>query len=109
MLLRILALWLFLCYSYSKADCLPDVTGKNYTGLCTPGLTITEEEDVVITEENTGTEIITTTTTTTTTNTTTVTNEDSGNILDSSLRVIFPLQRLGYRLCIYISFPPPRS
>jgi hypothetical protein len=77
MLLRILALWLFLCYSYSKADCLPDVTGKNFTGLCTPGVTITEEEDVVVTEENTGTEIITTTTTT-------VTNEDSGNILDSS-------------------------
>jgi len=78
MLLRILALWLFLCYSYSKADCLPDVTG-----LCTPGVTITEEENVVVTEEDKGTEIITTTTTTTTT--TTVTNEDSGNILDSSL------------------------
>ena len=79
MLLRILALWLFLCYSYSKADCLPDVTG-----LCTPGVTITEEENIVVTEEDNGTEIITTTTTTVTTTTTTVTNEDSGNILDSS-------------------------
>ena len=79
MLLRILALWLFLCYSYSKADCLPDVTG-----LCTPGVTITEEENVVVTEEDKGTEIVTTTTTTTTTTKTTVTNEDSGNILDSS-------------------------
>ena len=79
MLLRILALWLFLCYSYSKADCLPDVTG-----LCTPGVTITEEENIVVTEEDKGTEIITTTTTTVTTTTTTVTNEDSGNILDSS-------------------------
>ena len=80
MLLRILALWLFLCYSYSKADCLPDTKG-----LCTPGVTITEEENVVITEEDKGTEIITTTTTTTTTTTQTVTNENSGNILDSSL------------------------
>jgi len=79
MLLRILALWLFLCYSYSKADCLPDVTG-----LCTPGVTITEEENIVVTEEDKGTEIITTTTTTVTTTTQTVTNEDSGNILDSS-------------------------
>ena len=80
MVLRILALWLFLCYSYSKADCLPDTTG-----LCTPGVTITEEENVVVTEEDKGTEIITTTTTTTTTTTQTVINEDSGNILDSSL------------------------
>ena len=71
MLLRILALWLCLCYSYSKADCLPDVTG-----LCTPGVTITEEESIVVTEEDKGTEIITTTTATTTTTTTTVTNED---------------------------------
>ena len=70
---------LLLVSSYSKAECLPDVTG-----LCTPGVTITEEEDIVITEESTGTEIITTTTTPTTTTTTTVTNEDSGNILDSS-------------------------
>ena len=79
MLLRILALWLFLCYSYSKADCLPDATGKNFDGLCTPGVTITEQENVVVTEDDKGTEIVTTTTTTT------VTNEDSGNILDSSL------------------------
>ena len=72
-------------YSFSKADCLPDTTGKNFTGLCTPGVTITEEDNVVITEEDKGTEIVTTTKTTTTTTTTTVTNEDSGNILDSSL------------------------
>ena len=85
MLLRILALWLFLCYSYSKADCLPDATGKNFDGLCTPGVTITEQENVVVTEDDKGTEIVTITTTTTTTTTTTVTNEDSGNILDSSL------------------------
>ena len=85
MLLRILALWLFLCYSYSKADCLPDATGKNFDGLCTPGVTITEQENVVVTEDDKGTEIVTTTTTTTMTTTTTVTNEDSGNILDSSL------------------------
>ena len=50
---------LLLVSSYSKAECLPDVTG-----ICTPGVTITEEEDIVITEESTGTEIITTTTTT---------------------------------------------
>ena len=81
MVLRILALWLFLCYSYSKADvCLP-----NYEGLCEPGVTITEDVQVEVTEEDLGTEIVTTTTTTTTTTTQTVTNEDSGNILDSSL------------------------
>ena len=66
-------------HPYSKADCLPDVEG-----LCTPGVTITEQENVVKTEEDKGTEIITTTTTTKTTTTTTVTNEDSGNILDSN-------------------------
>jgi len=63
--------------SYSKADCLPDVQG-----LCTPGVTITEDTQIDITEEDKGTEIITTTTTTVTTTTTTVTNEDSGDILD---------------------------
>ena len=71
---------LLLVSSYSKAECLPDVQG-----LCTPGVTITEDENIVVTEEDKGTEIITTTTTTVTTTTTTVTNEDSGNILDSSL------------------------
>ena len=70
---------LLLASFYSKADCLPDVQG-----LCTPGVNVTEEENVVVTEEDKGTEIITTTTTTTTITTTTVTNEDSGNILDSS-------------------------
>ena len=80
MLLRILALWLCLCYSYSKADvCLP-----NHEGLCEPGVTITEDVQIDVTEEDLGTEIVTTTTTTTTTTTQTVTNEDSGNILDSS-------------------------
>ena len=78
MLLRILVLWLFLCYSYSKADiCLP-----NTEGLCEPGVNITEDVQVEITEEDLGTEIVTTTTTTTTTTTQTVTNEDSGDILD---------------------------
>ena len=80
MLSRILVLWLLLCYSYSKADiCLP-----NHEGLCEPGVTITEDIQVEVTEEDLGTEIVTTTTTTTTTTTQTVTNEDSGNILDSS-------------------------
>ena len=79
MILRILVLWLFLYCSYSKADCLPDVEG-----LCTPGVTITEDTQIDITEEDKGTEIITTTTTTVTTTTTTVTNEDSGDILDGS-------------------------
>jgi len=79
MILRILVLWLFLYCSYSKADCLPDVEG-----LCTPGVTITEDTQIDITEEDKGTEIITTTETTVTTTTTTVTNEDSGDILDGS-------------------------
>jgi hypothetical protein len=68
---------LLLASFYSKADCLPDVEG-----LCTPGVTITEDTQIDITEEDKGTEIITTTTTTVTTTTTTVTNEDSGDILD---------------------------
>ena len=79
MLLRILVLWLLLCYSYSKADCLPDTEG-----LCTPGVTVTEDVQVEVTEEDLGTEIVTTTTTTTTTTTQTVTNQDSGDILDGS-------------------------
>ena len=72
-----LCLLLLLASSYSKADCLPDVVG-----LCTPGVTITEETEIDVTEEDFGTEIVTTTTTTVTTTTTTVTNEDSGDILD---------------------------
>ena len=79
MLLRILVLWLLLCYSYSKADCLPDTEG-----LCTPGVTVTEDVQVEVTEEDLGTEVVTTTTTTTTTTTQTVTNQDSGDILDSA-------------------------
>ena len=79
MLLRILVLWLLLCYSYSKADCLADTEG-----LCTPGVTVTEDIQVEVTEEDLGTEIVTTTTTTTTTTTQTVTNQDSGDILDGS-------------------------
>jgi len=51
-------------------------------GLCTPGVTITEETEIDVTEEDLGTEIVTTTITTVTTTTTTVTNEDSGDILD---------------------------
>lgn len=81
MVLKTLLLWLFLCFSYSSyADtCLP-----NHEGLCTPGVTITEDTQVDITEEDKGTEIVTTTTTTVTTTETTVTNENSGNILDGS-------------------------
>lgn len=53
MVLRILALWLFLCYSYSKADvCLP-----NHEGLCEPGVTITEDVQIEVSEEDLGTEI----------------------------------------------------
>jgi hypothetical protein len=70
---------LLLASSYSKAECLIDEAG-----LCTPGVTITEETQVDITEEDLGTEIITTTTTTVTTTTETITNENSGNILDGS-------------------------
>jgi len=78
MVLKILVLWLLLCFSYSKADtCLPDVEG-----LCTPGITIEEEVTIEKTEEDKGTEIIFTTTTTKTTTTTTVSNEDSGNVLN---------------------------
>ena len=78
MLLRILVLWLLVYCSYSKADCLPDTEG-----LCTPGVTVTEDIQVEVTEEDLGTEIVTTTTTTTTTTTQTVTNQDSDNILGS--------------------------
>ena len=83
MLLRILVLWLLVYCSYSKADCLPDTEG-----LCTPGVTVTEDIQVEVTEEDLGTEIVTTTTTTTTTTTQTVTNEDSGDILDGSNRYV---------------------
>ena len=74
-----LCLLLLLVSLSSKADCLPDVTG-----LCIPGVTITEDTQVEVTEEDKGTEVVTTTTTTVTTTTTTVTNEDSGDILDGS-------------------------
>jgi hypothetical protein len=76
-----LCLLFLLVSSYSKANttCLPDTEG-----LCTPGVTITEETQVDITEEDKGTEIVTTTTTTVTTTTETVTNENSGDILDGT-------------------------
>jgi len=70
---------LLLASSYSKAECLID-----HEGLCTPGITITEDTQVEITEEDLGTEIVTTTTTTVTTTTETVTNENSNDILDGS-------------------------
>ncbi len=70
---------LLLVSSYSKAECLIDEAG-----LCTPGVTITEQTQIDITEEDKGTEIITTTTTTVTTTTETITNENSSNILDGS-------------------------
>ena len=77
--LKLFSLLLLVSF-YSKADvCLPDVEG-----LCTPGVTVTEDVQVEITEEDLGTEIVTTTTTTTTTTTQTVTNENSGDILDGT-------------------------
>ena len=79
-----LCLLLLLASSYSKADCLPDATGKNFLGLCTPEVTTTEDTQIDITEEDLGTEIVTTTTTTVTNTEVTVTNEDSGNILDGT-------------------------
>ena len=79
MILRILVLWLCLCYSSSKASCLVDEAG-----LCTPGVTVTEDTQVDITEQDLGTEIVTTTTTTVTTTTETITNQNSDNILDGS-------------------------
>ena len=77
--IRLCSLLLLVSF-YSKADvCLP-----NHEGLCEPGVTIIEEVEIEVTEEDLGTEIVTTTTTTTTTTTQTVTNEDSGNILNST-------------------------
>ena len=77
--LKLFSLLLLVSF-YSKADvCLPDVEG-----LCTPGVTVTEDVQVEITEEDLGTEIVTTTTTTTTITTQTVTNENSGDILDGA-------------------------
>ena len=71
---------LFLLVSLSsKADCLPDTEG-----LCTPGVTTTEDTQIDITEEDLGTEIVTTTTTTVTNTEVTVTNQNSDNILDGS-------------------------
>ena len=81
---------LLLVSFYSKADCLPDVTG-----LCIPGVTITEDTQVEVTEEDKGTEVVTTTTTTVTTTTTTVTNEDSGDILDGANNYV-PSNKEGY-------------
>jgi len=74
-----LCLLLLLVCSYSKADCLPDTQG-----LCTPGVTTTEDTQIDITEEDYGTEIVTTTTTTVTNTEVTVTNQDSGDILDGT-------------------------
>jgi hypothetical protein len=74
-----LYLFLLLVSSYSKADCLPDTEG-----LCTPGVTTTEDTQIDITEEDFGTEIVTTTTTTVTNTEVTVTNQNSDNILDGS-------------------------
>ena len=79
-----LCLFLLLASSYSKADCLPDATGKNFTGLCTPGVTTTEDTQIDIVEEDFGTEIVTTTTTTVTNTEVTVTNQDSQDLLDGT-------------------------
>ena len=80
MVLKILVLWLLVCFSYSKAeDCSTDTIG-----LCTPLVTDIITEEKVIEEETDSTGIYITETTTTTTTTTTVTNEDSKDILDGS-------------------------
>ena len=79
MLFTKLCLLLLLVCSYSKADCLPDTEG-----LCTPGVTTTEDTQIDITEEDFGTEIVTTTTTTVTNTEVTVTNQDSGDLLDGT-------------------------
>ena len=79
MLFLKLCLFLLLVSSYSKADCLPDTEG-----LCTPGVTTTEDTQIDITEEDLGTEIVTTTVTTVTNTEVTVTNQNSDNLLDSS-------------------------
>ena len=80
MVLKILVLWLLVCFSYSKAeDCSTDTIG-----LCTPLVTDIITEEKVIEEETDSTGIYITENTTTTTTTTTVTNEDSGDILDGS-------------------------
>jgi len=74
--IRLCSLLLLVSF-YSKAECLIDEAG-----LCTPGVTITEDTQVDITEQDLGTEIVTTTTTTVTTTTETITNQNSDNILD---------------------------
>ncbi len=80
MVLKILVLWLLVCFSYSKAqECTTDTIG-----LCTPLVTDIITEEKVIEEDTDSTGIYITETTTTTTTTTTVTNKDSGDILDSS-------------------------
>ena len=70
---------LLLASFYSRADCLPDATG-----LCTPGVTTTEDTQIDIVEEDFGTEIVTTTTTTVTNTEVTVTNQDSQDLLDGT-------------------------
>ena len=80
MVLKILVLWLLVCFSYSKAqECTTDTIG-----LCTPLVTDIITEEKVIEEDTDSTGIYITETTTTTTTTTTVTNKDSGDILDGS-------------------------
>ena len=80
MVLKILVLWLLVCFSYSKAqECTTDTIG-----LCTPLVTDIITEEKVIEEDTDSTGIYITETTTTTTTTNTVTNKDSGDILDGS-------------------------
>lgn len=80
MVLKILVLWLLVCFSYSKAqECTTDTIG-----LCTPLVTDIITEEKVIEEDTDSTGIYITETITTTTTTTTVTNKDSGDILDGS-------------------------
>jgi hypothetical protein len=80
MVLKILVLWLLVCFSYSKAqECTTDTIG-----LCTPLVTDIITKEKVIEEDTDSTGIYITETITTTTTTTTVTNKDSGDILDGS-------------------------
>ena len=80
MVLKILVLWLLVCFSYSKAqECTTDTIG-----LCTPLVTDIITEEKVIEEDTDSTGIYITETTTTTTTTTTVTNQDSGDLLDGT-------------------------
>jgi len=75
----LLVVWLCFCYSSLKADCTTTTVG-----LCTPGVEEVIVETITEEIEQDGTGITTTTTTVEDITTTTITNQDSGDILDSS-------------------------